>query len=129
QPAAARPRMGRDQFPDTEDIFSSDHPSPVLQFRHNTETSITLSHGRSIQIPRQLQAEGRQCPQDNRPAPQSGVDRSVFALWLGHESPEITQIYLEADLALKEKALLRPAPFNTGPGRYRPPIRCWNSSK
>ena len=52
---------------------------------------------------------------------QSGVDRSVIALWLGHESPETTQIYLEADLALKEKALLRTAPFNTWPGRYRPP--------
>ena len=52
---------------------------------------------------------------------QSGVDRSVIALWLGHESPETTQIYLEADLALKEKALLRTAPFKTRPGRYRPP--------
>src|SRR5207253_3146373 len=37
----------------------------------------------------------------------SGVDRSVIALWLGHESPETTQIYLEADMALKEKPLLR----------------------
>ena len=54
---------------------------------------------------------------------QSGVDRSVIALWLGHESPETTQIYLEADLALKEKALLRTAPFDTRPGRYRPPDR------
>jgi integrase len=51
---------------------------------------------------------------------QSGVDRSVIALWLGHESPETTQIYLEADLALKEKALSRTAPFATSPGRYRP---------
>ncbi len=52
---------------------------------------------------------------------QSGVDRSVIALWLGHESPATTQIYLEADLALKEKALLRTTPLNTRPGRYRPP--------
>jgi integrase/recombinase XerD len=52
---------------------------------------------------------------------QSGVDRSVIALWLGHESPVTTQIYLEADLALKEKALLRTTPLNTRPGRYRPP--------
>ena len=35
---------------------------------------------------------------------QSGVDRSVIALWLGHESPETTQIYLEATLAMKEQA-------------------------
>jgi integrase/recombinase XerD len=54
---------------------------------------------------------------------QSGVDRSVIALWLGHESPETTQIYLEANMALKEKALLRTAPFNTRPGRYRAPDR------
>ena len=54
---------------------------------------------------------------------QSGVDRSVIALWLGHESPVTTQIYLEADLTLKEKALLRTAPFDTRPGRYRPPDR------
>jgi integrase/recombinase XerD len=51
------------------------------------------------------------------------VDRSVIALWLGHESPETRQIYLEADMALKEKALLRTAPFNTRPGRNRAPDR------
>jgi site-specific recombinase XerD len=36
---------------------------------------------------------------------QAGVDRSVIALWLGHESVETTQIYLDANLALKEDAL------------------------
>jgi len=36
---------------------------------------------------------------------QAGVDRSVIALWLGHESVETTQIYLDANLVLKEKAL------------------------
>ena len=40
----------------------------------------------------------------------SGIDTSVIALWLGHESVETTQIYLHADLALKEKALARIAP-------------------
>jgi len=51
---------------------------------------------------------------------QQGVDRSVIALWLGHESIESTQIYLHADLAVKEKALARTAPLGTAPGRYKP---------
>jgi len=49
-----------------------------------------------------------------------GVDRTVIALWLGHESIETTQIYLHADLALKEKALARTASSRLTPGRYRP---------
>jgi site-specific recombinase XerD len=51
----------------------------------------------------------------------SGVDTSVIALWLGHESVQTTQIYLHADLSLKERALARTAPPLTKPGRYRPP--------
>jgi site-specific recombinase XerD len=53
---------------------------------------------------------------------QAGVDRSVIALWLGHESIETTQIYLDADLALKEKALARTTPLAKGKtsGRYLP---------
>jgi integrase/recombinase XerD len=50
-----------------------------------------------------------------------GVDISVIALWLGHEGVETTQIYLHADLAIKERALARTAPTGTAPGRYRPP--------
>jgi site-specific recombinase XerD len=49
-----------------------------------------------------------------------GVDRTVIALWLGHESIETTQIYLHADLTLKEKALARTASSRLTPGRYRP---------
>jgi len=52
---------------------------------------------------------------------QGGVDTSVIALWLGHERVESTQIYLHADLALKERALARTAPVSAIPGRYRPP--------
>jgi site-specific recombinase XerD len=53
---------------------------------------------------------------------QHGVDRSVIALWLGHESMDTTQIYLHANLELKEKALAKTEPFRgSRPGRYRPP--------
>ena len=51
---------------------------------------------------------------------QAGVDRSVIALWLGHESVETTQIYLEATLAMKEEALARTSPHSGRPGRYHP---------
>lgn len=51
---------------------------------------------------------------------EAGVDRSVIALWLGHESFETTQIYLDADLAIKERALQKTAPPSTKPGRFRP---------
>jgi integrase/recombinase XerD len=51
----------------------------------------------------------------------AGVDTTVIALWLGHERVDTTQIYLHADLALKERALARTKPPDTKPGRYRPP--------
>ena len=50
----------------------------------------------------------------------AGIDSSVIALWLGHESTQTTQIYVHADLALKEQALARTTPIDTPPGRYRP---------
>lgn len=49
-----------------------------------------------------------------------GVDRSVIALWLGHESVETTQMYLHADIGMKERALARTDPFATAAGRFRP---------
>jgi integrase/recombinase XerD len=51
---------------------------------------------------------------------QAGVDRAVIALWLGHESVETTQIYLEADLALKEEVLAKTKPIKSKAGRYKP---------
>jgi len=51
---------------------------------------------------------------------QAGVDRSVIALWLGHESVETTQIYLDANLALKEDALKKASPLNARVGRFKP---------
>jgi integrase/recombinase XerD len=51
----------------------------------------------------------------------AGVDTTVIALWLGHEQADTTQIYLHADLTLKEKALARTTPPHTKAGRYKPP--------
>jgi len=50
----------------------------------------------------------------------AGIDTSVIALWLGHENVETTQIYLRADLTLKDKAINRTTPPQTPPGRYQP---------
>ena len=52
-----------------------------------------------------------------------GVDRSVIALWLGHESVETTSIYLQADMQLKEQALAKTAATRTRTSRYRPSDR------
>jgi len=51
---------------------------------------------------------------------QAGVDRSVIALWLGHERLETTQVYLEATLAMKEQALAMVTPFRGTFSRYQP---------
>lgn len=51
---------------------------------------------------------------------QAGVDRSVIALWLGHESVETTQIYLEATLAMKEQALAKTSPPQSRAATYHP---------
>ena len=51
----------------------------------------------------------------------AGVDVAVIALWLGHADIRSTQIYLHADLSIKERALARTTPATQKPGRYRPP--------
>ncbi|MGH2887624.1 MAG: tyrosine-type recombinase/integrase [Solirubrobacteraceae bacterium] len=78
---------------------ASDHPT----LKHKNVTLHTLRHTSAMQL---LHA---------------GIDTTVIALWLGHERVDTTQIYLHADLALKEKALARTKPPNAKPGRYRPP--------
>jgi integrase/recombinase XerD len=52
-----------------------------------------------------------------------GVDSAVIALWLGHESLQSTQMYVHADMTIKQQALDRMTPPHTTPGRYRPPDR------
>ena len=51
---------------------------------------------------------------------QSGVDRTVIALWLGHESVETTHMYIHADMQMKETAMARTRPVKTAASRYRP---------
>ncbi len=51
---------------------------------------------------------------------QHGVDRTVIALWLGHESLETVYVYVQANLEMKEKALAKTTPINVKPGRYQP---------
>jgi len=58
---------------------------------------------------------------------QSGVDITVIALWLGHESPETTHIYVEADLKTKEQALQNVAPAARVSAASSPATRCWPS--
>jgi integrase/recombinase XerD len=82
----------------------TDHAARRLQsLREKTVTLHTLRHTAAMQL---LHA---------------GIDTTVIALWLGHERVETTQIYLHANLALKEKALARTKPPDAKPGRYRPP--------
>jgi site-specific recombinase XerD len=84
-----------------------------------------------------VQVASRQCPslRDKRVTPHvlrhsaamdlllHGVDRSVIALWLGHESIESTEPYIHADLKRKEDALARTAPAGVGSSRFRPADR------
>ncbi len=51
----------------------------------------------------------------------AGVDTTVIALWLGHESVETTSIYLHADMTIKQRAIDRTTPTTSKPGRYQPP--------
>jgi integrase/recombinase XerD len=51
---------------------------------------------------------------------QNGVDHTVIALWLGHESVESTQMYVHADIQIKDQAMAKTQPVAVSPGRYRP---------
>ena len=58
-----------------------------------------------------------------------GATATVIALWLGHESPETTSIYLHADMQLKERALAATTTKNIKIPRYRPSDRVMNFLK
>jgi hypothetical protein len=51
---------------------------------------------------------------------QAGVGRTLIAIWLGHEVLDSTDVYLDADLPLKEAILAKVNPPQSKPGRYRP---------
>jgi integrase/recombinase XerD len=57
---------------------------------------------------------------------QAGVDRSMISIWLGHESIETTQIYLDANLAIKAEILAKTQPLKSTSLRYRPDDRLLN---
>ena len=58
----------------------------------------------------------------------AGIDVSVIALWMGHENIATCQIYIHADLALKERALARTAPQDAHPVATNPQTPSWPSS-
>jgi integrase/recombinase XerD len=90
--------------------------------------------GVSYLLKKQVETAAQSCPslKDKRVTPHSlrhtcamdllhsGVDRSLIAIWLGHESMDSTEPYVHADLALKEKILEKMAPMALPPGRFRP---------
>ena len=93
--------------------------------RSNVEKRLDLAVARAIPQCRSL-ARKRVSPHTIRHTAamhllQSGVAFNVIALWLGHESPNTTHRYVEADLAMKEKALAQLAEPTTHLRRYRPP--------
>ena len=51
---------------------------------------------------------------------QAGVDRTIIALWLGHESIETTQVYIEADMKMKEEALKKMSQPGSAQIRFQP---------
>jgi site-specific recombinase XerD len=85
-------------------------------------------------VARHIKSAGKTCPslQRKKVTPHTlrhttamdllhrGVDITVIALWLGHESIQTTHIYLHADMAMKEKALARATKSKVVPKRYHP---------
>ena len=105
---------------------------PLFITRRGTAMSRDAVHAR---ITRYQQAAGEPCPSlaGKNLTPHTlrhstamhlrhnGVDSSVIALWMGHQDIRSTQVYIHADLKLKEKALDRVTPPDVPPGRFQPP--------
>ena len=116
------------------ELLPSEPTTPVFQTARGKPMS---SDALQRLVARHVKGAGEVCPslQRKRVTPHTlrhttamdllhrGVDVTVIALWLGHESIQTTQIYLHADMAMKEKALARATKTNTVPKRYRPTDR------
>jgi integrase/recombinase XerD len=102
-------------FPSSRGGFMSADALQRLVARHVAAASATCSSlaGRSI-TPHTLRHTTAMA------LLRRGVDQTVIALWLGHESAETTQIYLHADMRLKEQALGYADPSDAAPQRFRP---------
>jgi site-specific recombinase XerD len=87
----------------TRHVAFASHACPSLKTK--TVTPHTLRHAAAMALLRR------------------GIDLTVIALWLGHESTETTEVYLHADMQLKERALAHANPSGVVPDRYRPPDR------
>jgi integrase/recombinase XerD len=95
------------------------------QTRANLSPSIpSISRRYAARLPRYLTAEQVEvliaAVKTETPTGRRNHAMVLCALWLGHESVETTQVYIHADMRLKEKALARVAPTNARPARYKP---------
>jgi len=101
-PARDGGRLSRDALEDriAKYVIAASEACPTL--RTKRISAHTLRHTAAMQLLR------------------AGVDTSVIALWLGHEQIDTTQIYLHADLSIKQRALARTRPSSSRPGHFRP---------
>jgi site-specific recombinase XerD len=111
------PPRGVDQilFPSARGMRLSAHGVHYLLQKHSTVAALTCPSLRQKRVTPHVLRHTMALD-----LLQAGVDRAVIALWLGHESVETTQMYLDANLAMKELALARTTPLNGKPTRYRP---------
>jgi integrase/recombinase XerD len=114
--------------------LAEQHPDPATPVFPTARGSAMSSDAFQRLVARHIKTAGKMCPslQKKRVTPhtlrhttamdflQRGVDITVIALWLGHESIQTTQIYLHADMAIKEKALARATKSRVASKRYRP---------
>ncbi len=100
-PSRARTQMSRDAVAARLTLHAATAAQTCLSMARKNVTPHVLRHTAAMRL---LAA---------------GIDSSVIALWLGHESIETTQIYLHADMKTKEDALARTRPVGTKPGRYK----------